>query len=65
MNQETVKQAGDWFFGGITVAVIIGWLPTIASGLTIVYMTIRIWESVTCRRLLKAVCANCAAWWDR
>lgn len=64
MNHETAKTAGDLFFGGITVAVIIGWLPTIASALTIVYMTIRIWESVTCRRLLKAVCAKCAAWWD-
>jgi len=68
MNQETiasVKQAGDWLAGGITLAVIIGWLPTIASLLTIVYMTIRIWESATVRRLLRAVCNDCAAWWER
>jgi sorbitol-specific phosphotransferase system component IIC len=68
MNQDTianVKQAGDWLAGGITIAVIIGWLPTIASLLTIVYMTIRIWESATVRRLLRAVCTDCAAWWER
>lgn len=65
MNQDTAKHVGDWFFGGITVAVIIGWLPVIASALTVVYMALRIWETRTARRLLKAVCASCAAWWEQ
>jgi hypothetical protein len=65
VNGDTLKTAGDWAAGGITVAVIVGWLPTIASGLTIIYMTIRIWETPTSRRLLRAVCARCAEWWER
>lgn len=61
---EQLKNLGDWLFGGITVATVLGWLPHMAAGLSFIYMAIRIWETPTCRRLLKAVCARCAAWWE-
>ena len=64
MIGEQHKLALDWAAGGITVATIIGWLPNIAAALTAVYMLTRIWESATCRRLLRAVCARCAEWWE-
>ncbi len=59
---EQHKIALDYAAGGITVATIIGWLPNMAAAATFVYMLIRIWESATCRRLLRAVCARCAEW---
>lgn len=61
---EADKTVLDYMAGGLTAAVLLGWLPNIAAILTIVYMVIRIWESQTARRLLRAVCARCAAWWD-
>lgn len=65
MSVEHIKNAADVTAGTITVAVIIGWLPYFAAGATIIYTLIRIWETRTCRRLLRAVCERCAAWWDR
>lgn len=64
MNDDSVKTVVDWGAGGVSFAVIMGFLPYIASMLTIVWFVIRIWESPTARRLLRAVCARCAAWWD-
>lgn len=62
MEQE--KAALDYVAGGVTLATLVGWLPHIAAALTAVYMLMRIWESPTSRRLLRAVCARCAAWWE-
>ncbi|MGE5537339.1 MAG: hypothetical protein ACM30I_01885 [Gemmatimonas sp.] len=64
MNHDTAKHAADWAAGGITLAVIVQWLPPVAAAVTIIYTLIRIWETQTARRLLRAVCERCAAWWE-
>ena len=61
---ESDKTALDWIAGGVTAATVFGWLPNIVAVLTLVYMLIRIFETQTVRRLLRAVCARCAAWWE-
>lgn len=64
MNNETAKQVADWGAGGITAATLFGYMPQIAALFTAAYMLVRLWESDTVRRLLRAVCARCAAWWE-
>ena len=46
MNEEA-KTALDAVAVSGTVATMAGWLPPIASALTIVWLSIRIWESDT------------------
>ena len=45
--QEEVKTAIDGLAVTGTVATMAGWLPPLASALTIVWLSIRIWESDT------------------
>ena len=61
---ESDKTALDWIAGGVTAATFFGWLPNIVAVLTLAYMLIRIFETQTVRRLIRAVCARCAAWWE-
>ena len=61
---ESDKTALDWIAGGVTAATFFGWLPNIVAVLTLVYMLIRIFETQTVRRLIRAVCARCATWWE-
>ena len=61
---ESDKTALDWLAGGVTAATFFGWLPNIVAVLTLVYMLIRIFETQTVRRLIRAVCARCASWWE-
>ena len=46
MNEE-VKTVVDAAAVSSTVAALAGWLPPLASALTIVWLSIRIWESET------------------
>jgi hypothetical protein len=62
---EQLKVIGDYAAGATTVAVVMGWLTPIAAALTIVYTAVRLWESDTARRLLRAVCQKCFEWWER
>jgi uncharacterized membrane-anchored protein len=61
---EEQKNVIDYIAGGTTFAAVIGILPHIATALTVVWFIIRIWESPTARRLLRAVCTRCADWWE-
>lgn len=65
MLTEQDKVIADWAVGGVALATLLGWLPSIAAAVTIAYTLVRLWETKTVRRLLKAVCARCAAWWDK
>ena len=51
MNQleEPAKLAIDTASVGVILASIAGWLPTIASLLSIIWVLIRIWETQTVR----------------
>ena len=51
--EEEAKQVFDAFAVGGTVGTLIGWLPPIASMLTIVWLSLRIWESTTVQDLVK------------
>lgn len=42
---DVAKQIGDWTSAGVTVAVVLSWLPTVASILTVIWFAIRIAES--------------------
>jgi len=53
MIAEDAKTVIDGFAVGGTVATLAGWLPPIASLLTILWLSIRIWESDTVQRLVK------------
>lgn len=61
---QTAKYVADGAAATVTVATVMGWMPQIAAFFTAFYMIVRIWETQTARRLLKAVCARCAAWWE-
>jgi len=52
MLAEDAKTVLDGFAVGGTVATLAGWLPPIASLLTIVWLSIRIWESDTVQRFI-------------
>lgn len=48
--QESVKVVGDFTAGGVTIAALVGWLPSIAAVVSIVYGCLRIWEWFERRR---------------
>jgi len=45
--QEQAKQVVDVFAVGGTIGVLVGWLPAVAAGVTIVWTVIRIYETKT------------------
>jgi hypothetical protein len=51
--QEEAKTVVDAFAVGGTVGTLVGWLPPIASMLTIVWLGLRIWESDTVQAFVK------------
>ena len=51
--EEEAKTVVDAFAVGGTVGTLIGWLPPIASMLTIIWLGLRIWESQTVQDLVK------------
>ena len=51
MIAEDAKTVLDGFAVGGTVATLAGWLPPVASLLTIVWLSIRIWESDTIQKI--------------
>jgi len=51
MLAEDAKTVIDGFAVGGTVATLAGWLPPVASLLTIVWLSIRIWESDTIQKI--------------
>jgi len=53
MIAEDAKTVVDGFAVGGTIATLAGWLPPIASLLTILWLSIRIWESDTVQKLIK------------
>lgn len=42
MTHDTIKNAADIAAGTVTLATIVGWLPSIAAGLTVVYTVTRL-----------------------
>jgi chromate transport protein ChrA len=48
---EDIKYAVDGVSVGALVATLAGWLPSIASLLTIIWVALRIWESETVKKL--------------
>ena len=46
---EIVKQSLDFFAAGVAVGAIIKVLPAIAAVLSIIWLSLRIWESDTVR----------------
>ena len=48
---DDIKHAVDGVSVGTLVATLAGWLPSIASLLTIVWLALRIWESETVKKL--------------
>jgi len=53
MIAEDAKTVVDGFAVGGTIATLAGWLPPLASLLTIMWLSIRIWESDTVQKLVK------------
>jgi len=51
--QEEVKTIVDGLAVGGGIATIAGWLPDLTALLTIVWLTIRIWESPTIQSMVK------------
>jgi chromate transport protein ChrA len=51
--QEEAKTVMDSLAVGGTVATLAGWLPSIASLFTIIWLALRIWESDTVQKLVK------------
>ena len=51
MFAEDAKTVVDGLAVGGTVATLAGWLPPVASLLTIIWLSIRIWESDTVQKI--------------
>ena len=51
--QEEAKTVMDSLAVGGTVATLAGWLPSVASLFTIVWLALRIWESDTVQKTVK------------
>ena len=51
--QEEAKTVVDQIAVGGTVATLAGWLPSVASLFTIVWLALRIWESETVQKIIK------------
>ena len=49
--QEEAKTVIDGLAVSGTIAAMAGWLPPLASALTIVWLSIRIWESPTVQKM--------------
>ena len=64
MSQDSIKQATDWAAGGITLATVVGWMPSVAAFVTAVYTLFRLVETRLFQKVLRIVCAKCAAWWE-
>lgn len=48
MSAENVVKAGlDWASVSVIVGSLVGWLPALASALSIIWAVIRIWETRT------------------
>lgn len=50
---QSLKNAGDALAVTGTVATVLGYLPEIAAGVTLVYTLVRLWESDTVQKLFK------------
>ena len=53
--QEEAKTVMDSLAVGGTVAALAGWLPSVASLFTIVWLALRIWESDTAQDMIKRI----------
>ena len=51
--EEEAKTIVDSIAVGGTVATLAGWLPSVASLFTIIWLSLRIWESDTVKKLFK------------
>ena len=51
--EEEAKTIVDSIAVGGTVATLAGWLPSVASLFTIIWLSLRIWESETVKKLFK------------
>jgi chromate transport protein ChrA len=51
--EEEAKTIVDSLAVGGTVATLAGWLPSVASLFTIIWLSLRIWESSTVQKLVK------------
>lgn len=51
--EEEAKTVMDSLAVGGTVATLAGWLPSVASLFTIIWLSLRIWESETVKKLFK------------
>tara|TARA_R110002096_G_scaffold805_3_gene4461 strand:- start:843 stop:1010 length:168 start_codon:yes stop_codon:yes gene_type:complete len=49
--EEEAKTIVDSLAVGGTVAALAGWLPSVASLFTIIWLSLRIWESDTVKKL--------------
>ena len=49
---EQVKQTVDVIAVGGTIGVLIGWLPAVAAGVTIIWTVIRIYETKTVKAMI-------------
>ena len=56
--QEEAKTIVDGLAVGGGIATIAGWLPDVAALLTIVWLSIRIWESSTMQKIANRVEKN-------
>jgi ABC-type uncharacterized transport system permease subunit len=50
---ENIKHAGDISFIAIAIATVAGWLPAIAALVSIIYGSIRIYETKTVQGWIK------------
>lgn len=50
---EDIKFTIDAASVGVVASTVMGWLPSIAAGLSIVWLCIRIWESATVQGWVK------------
>jgi len=53
MIAEDAKTVVEGYAVGGTIETLAGWLPPVASLLTILWLSIRIWESDTVQKLVK------------
>jgi chromate transport protein ChrA len=53
--EEEAKTVMDSLAVGGTVATLAGWLPSVASLFTIIWLSLRIWESDTVQKTVKRI----------
>ncbi len=46
MNDDVIKTVGDVAAGSVAIATLVQWLPTLAAGLSVIWLAIRIYEYV-------------------